>query len=70
MDLAVKVTTLILATTLSKLKTHVVRKREIYNKYKFRRRKPLNSLQGDLKYMLSLERNVKGQSPLKNKERK
>ena len=45
LDPGIKATALILAISLSKLKTHVVRKREIYCKDRFRQRKPLNGLQ-------------------------
>ena len=41
MDPGIKVLTLILAILLSKLKTHIVRKREIYSKDRFRWKKNL-----------------------------
>ena len=44
-DPAIKVMPLILSILLSKLKTHVVRKRETYSKDRFRQRKSLNGLQ-------------------------
>ena len=66
----IKATTSNLSILLSKLKTHVARKKEIYSKERYKdRKKPLNVLQC-VKNICRLWRIKKNVKVLKNKKRK